>query len=503
MALDVSKINAVDKNISFKAEVKESTEEASPVQEEEETSFYQRNKKILLAAGALAAVGIAIGTHHYIKNKNVKDVPVGRSEKLKRFEDNLKRTRNEEDANKLIKSILGEENSRLKMDAIRHILSAENKGKYINANNWEDIMNATLTAKPIGKEQTSIVITNANELYKEMAVKNLLNTDAVDKIITKMADCSDDVKLNLSQRMIEAVFANGESIPSTLSVSQAKKVLGILDGVKTETFNYRQARGFCDKNYTKDGVKYYYFQRYLSEQKPEDYLTELRTVLKNGGLGDNAKLYLINGVYYQKFISENLSDPKESAELAKELLDGIFTTKIDKFTRPNDFATITYDKFDLAYSIFDRQVDDVTGVFTATEQLNIARNIKEMAKNIEINKELFGTGYKLNRLNIKELDLRSKAFVETFTPETTVADVERFTDEMFEAYQEVIANYIKTDDYYDSLRMKELKCNIGSFHVDMLNNIERCADFATNRESLDQLNLKIANFRVKLFGIDY
>ncbi|MFQ8626124.1 MAG: hypothetical protein ACLSA2_06460 [Candidatus Gastranaerophilaceae bacterium] len=72
MTLNVSEVNGLyKKNINFKSEIKEEIKENKPEQEEEK-SFYERNKKALIALGAIGAAAIAIATHHCI-NKHTEN----------------------------------------------------------------------------------------------------------------------------------------------------------------------------------------------------------------------------------------------------------------------------------------------------------------------------------------------------------------------------------------------------------------------------------------------
>lgn len=64
MDLNVSEINGIyKKNINFKSEIKEEAKDNNPVKEEEK-SFYERNKKAIIALGVIGAAAIALGTHH-------------------------------------------------------------------------------------------------------------------------------------------------------------------------------------------------------------------------------------------------------------------------------------------------------------------------------------------------------------------------------------------------------------------------------------------------------
>ena len=70
MDLNVSEINGIyKKNINFKSEIKEEAKDNTPVKEEEK-SFYERNKKAIIALGVIGAAAIALGTHHCLKNKH-------------------------------------------------------------------------------------------------------------------------------------------------------------------------------------------------------------------------------------------------------------------------------------------------------------------------------------------------------------------------------------------------------------------------------------------------
>ena len=146
MDLNVSEINGIyKKNINFKSEIKEEAKDNTPIKEEEK-SFYERNKKAIIALGVIGAAAIALGTHHCLKNKHTEKLSeaasdaVGKAQekvndtmnkkatdKLKEFKEKLGKLSDNEDATAHIKSVLSDDNQKLKIEAISHLFSEEGK----------------------------------------------------------------------------------------------------------------------------------------------------------------------------------------------------------------------------------------------------------------------------------------------------------------------------------------------------------------------------------------
>ncbi len=508
MALDVSRINSIDKrNISFKAEVKDAetkapAEETVPVEEEEETSFYQRNKKILLATGAIAAVGIAIATRHHFKTKNVKDIKIETKTKLEDFKNRLNSCKKEEDTNELVKLLLSEDDPKLKMQAIDHMVNYVRNGKDINANNWEDIMQAIYSTKPTDPKDQAQVTINASRLFMVMRERKLVTPEVLDKMIAKLPDTADELKLNVAERMIESYHVNSERFESQLSESQIKKVLTMLDDVKTQEFEYRWGAYTSSEGYTRDGVKYSYHSKYFSDKTiDEDYLKEIKTVLNDTNLPEDARLQIIGDVISKKYVSQKAGDTKEGAQLAREFFEVIFNAKTQKYSRPNTSFKHESDTFDLANRVLKHAVKESSDNFTTTEHLDIIRKLKEMSKKVEIKTGILGNASDINRLSIKELELKNKLFGETITDKTTISDIGKFVDEMLNDYEEALKNFIKSDKLSDSIDKQSMTINYEMFKLDMYSQMSKRTSFWRDSDEMDKIVEKMENFGEKHFGI--
>ena len=285
MTLNVREISRIDKkNINFKAEQKQEVKETQPEEPKEEKSFYERNKKALIALGTIGAAAIAIGTHHYIKGRNITktaeqaaDEAAGKMSKkaknvLDNFKNNLDKLGKDDDATDIIKPILAENNPKLKLEAIEYLLGYETNGKYINSNNWENIFDTLVSLKPSENIKPDQISGNINKLYETIAEKDIATPEVLDKIIAKLPQASDDVKLNLSQHLIITHFSD-----SKLNREQAKKILDILNNVKQEKFDYHPGTIIFYKDYSAAGVRYHYNNRIFKEAKiDEDYIKDLK-----------------------------------------------------------------------------------------------------------------------------------------------------------------------------------------------------------------------------------
>ncbi len=478
MTLNVGEISGIDKkNINFKAEQKQDVKETKPEEQKEEKSFYERNKKALIALGAIGAAAIAIGTHHYIKGRNITDAAGEISDKmtkksretLKNFKDNLSRLGKDDDATDIIKPILAEDNPKLKMEAIEYLLGYNTNGKYINSNNWENIFDTLVSLKPSKDIKSGQILGNVNELYNIIAKKDIVTPEVLDKIITKLPQASDDVKLNLAQHLIETHYSDSVKIEPKLNTEQAKKILDILNGVKQEKFDYHTSTIIFYKDYSATGLRYHYNSKIFTEAKlDENYIKDLKNVLNSDTLADDKKLQLMYDIYYSKICLKDEAKTKEGIQLTKEMLSAFMKNKADSFSKPNSIISFKHDKFDLGSSIFSHaNVYDRYNIFSTEEKLKAAQYLKEMAKNVKVNTaELGGNAHAINSIYAAELGLRNKLFFEKLTPETSLDDLDKFVDGMLNGYKEAKEHFIKGYKFFENSDARILELGFSKFQLD-------------------------------------
>lgn len=476
MTLNVREISRIDKkNINFKAEQKQEVKETQPEEPKEEKSFYERNKKALIALGTIGAAAIAIGTHHYIKGRNITktaeqaaDEAAGKMSKkaknvLDNFKNNLDKLGKDDDATDIIKPILAENNPKLKLEAIEYLLGYETNGKYINSNNWENIFDTLVSLKPSENIKPDQISGNINKLYETIAEKDIATPEVLDKIIAKLPQASDDVKLNLSQHLIITHFSD-----SKLNREQAKKILDILNNVKQEKFDYHPGTIIFYKDYSAAGVRYHYNNRIFKEAKiDEDYIKDLKNVLNSDKLADDMKLQLMDDIYYNIYL-KNEGETKKGIKLIKEMLSAFTQNKAVTYSVPNSLFSFKHDKFDLGCKLFSHaNTYDNYNIFTTEEKLKIAQNLKEIAKNVKVNHaELGGNVHNINNIYVEELNLRSKLFFEKLTPKTSIDDLDKFTDEMLNGYKEAKKHFIKGNKVFDEIDEKLLQYTFSHFQLD-------------------------------------
>lgn len=529
MTLNVSEVNGLyKKNINFKSEIKEEIKENKPEQEEEK-SFYERNKKALIALGAIGAAAIAIATHHCIKNKHTEKLSDAASDAakdaghkvneasdkmtrkaentLEEFKDKLNKLADNEDATTHIKSIFSSENHKLRLEAVEELL--RNEGKHINANNWEDIFNSLIEIKPSENIKSESITSNINELYQIIVKKEIVTPEIIDKIVTKLPTASDDVKLNLAERLIDNIFdTKGNTIQPELSLEQSKKIMNILDNVNQETYTFYPGGIIGYKNHSLSGLKYQYSSKYFTEQKvDENYIKEIKGLLERNSLTDEAKLQLSDDIYMAKFCGEGKEKSKENIQLIKELLNSFEGNKAEKYSKPNAIISFNRDKFSLGCRLFSHaDIYDDYKVFTTAEKLKIVQNLKEMSKNVKVSTDMLGgNAHYINDIYRSELGLKSKNFFENISDSISFEDYEKFTDEMLNGYEEALNHFIKGDELFEKLDADLLKQKFELFALDSYLNLtleqlkyifepEKAAKFKNISE-------KIADFGKKHFDI--
>lgn len=489
MDLNVSEINGIyKKNINFKSEIKEEAKDNNPVKEEEK-SFYERNKKAIIALGVIGAAAIALGTHHCLKNKHTEKLSeaagdaasdaVGKAQekvndtmnkkatdKLKEFKEKLGKLSDNEDATAHIKSVLSDDNQKLKIEAISHLFTEE--GKHINANNWEEIFNTLISIKPSENIKSDSITSKINKLYDFMLEKEIANPETIDKIIAKIPDAQDEVKLNIAQKLIETAYKGDKTFETQLSNEQTKKIINLLNGIKQEKFDYTPGGMISYKGYSTAGLKYEYNSKYFKEQNlDENFIKEIKDTLNDSTLTDELKLQLSDDIYMAKFCGDDKENSKEGIRLAKELLNAFDGNKAEKYSKPNSFITFTNDKFSLGCRLFSHaSTYDDFGVFTTAEQLKIVKNLKEMSKNVEINTSILGgNSHHINGLYSRELHLETQLFFEKATFDTPADEYVRFTDDILNGFAEAKEKFIRGNDIFDGLEEELLKTYFETFRT--------------------------------------
>lgn len=525
MTLNISEVNGISKkNINFKAETKEEKKEINqPV--EEEKSFYEKNKKALIALGAIGAAAIAIGTHHCLKNKHTEKLSeaandaAGKAQekvndtltkkaadKLKEFKEKLGKLSDNEDATAHIKSVLSDDNQKLKIEAISHLFSEE--GKHINANNWEDIFNTLVAIKPSENIESDSITSKINKLYDFMLEKDIANPETIDKIIAKIPDAQDAVKLNIAQKLIETVYKVDKTFETKLSNEQTKKIINLLNGIKQEKFDYTPGGILSYKGYSTAGLKYEYNSKYFKEQNlDENFIKEVKDTLNDSTLTDEIKLQLTDDIYMAKFCGTDKENSKEGIQLAKELLNAFEGNKAEKYSKPNSIIQFIHDKFSLGCRLFSHvSTYDDFGVFTTAEQLKIVKILKEMSKTVKANTEMFGgNAYYINNIYRSELKLKSELFFDNINDNTSLEEFEKFTDEMLNGYDEALKHFVKGDKIFEKIDEHILKQNFELFTLDSyINIIKQQIKYISEPDKakrLENLTDKIQKFAKKHFNI--
>ena len=515
MTLNVNEAVILNKkNIKFTSEPQQEVKEQKSEEPKEEKSFYERNKKALIALSTIGIAAIALGTHHYIKSRNITDAAESTTDKMTKkslkafneFKEKLNKLGDNDDATNIIKTALADDNPALKLKIIDLLL--QKNGKHINGNNWENIFNSLVNIKTTENIKPEKISSKVNELYNILLDKNIVNNYVIDKIIEKLPEASDNVKLSLAQKLIDKIYKKGEYIDNDLNFEEIRKILSILDNVKQEKFDYYVDKYLTYKDYNTSGLKYHYNKKLYTETEIDNtYITDLKNILNSNSLSDNDKLQLTDDIYYSKFI-EKVNHTKEDMVLIKEILKSFEKNKADIYHPSNQPFLHKHDKFSLEARLFGHAYTyDNFNVFTTEEKLKIAQSLKEASKKVKVNTaSLDGNAHLINDIYTKELDLRNKNFFEKLTPETSINDFDKFIDEMLAGYTEAKAHFIKGDEIFEKLDEGLLKQKFTIFQLDaylelMKRQAESLLNFDTQgSKQIDEIFEKIENFGKKHFN---
>ncbi len=515
MTLNVNEASILNKkNIKFTSAPQQEVKEQKTEEPKEKKSFYESNKKALIALSAIGIATIALGTHHYIKSRNITDAEKSATDKitkkgqkaLNKFKEKLNKLSENDDATNIIKTALADDNPALKLKTIDFLL--QKNGKHINENNWETIFNSLVNIKTTESITPEKISSKVNELYNILLDKNIVNNYVIDKIIEKLPEASDNVKLSLAQKLIDKIYKKGEYIDNNLNFEEIRKILSILDNVKQEKFDYYVNEYLTYKDYNISGLKYHYNKKLYTETEIDNkYITNLKNILNGNSLSDNDKLQLINDIYYSKFI-EKVNHTKEDMVLIKEILKSFEKNKTDIYHPSNQPFLHKHDKFSLEARLFGHAYTyDNFNVFTTEEKLKIAKSLKEASQKVKVNTaSLDGNAHFINDIYMKELDLKSKDFFEKLTPKTSINNFDKFIDEMLDGYTEAKAHFIKGDEIFEKFDEDLLKQKFTIFQLDayielIKRQTECLSKFDTqSSKKIDEIFEKIENFGKKQFN---
>lgn len=514
MTLNVNEASILNKkNIKFTSAPQQEVKEQKTEEPKEKKSFYESNKKALIALSVIGIATIALGTHHYIKSRNITDAEKSATDKitkkgqkaLNKFKEKLNKLSENDDATNIIKTALADDNPVLKLKTIDFLL--QKNGKHINENNWETIFNSLVNIKTTESITPEKISSKVNELYNILLDKNIVNNYVIDKIIEKLPEASDNVKLSLAQKLIDKIYKKGEYIDNNLNFEEIRKILSILDNVKQEKFDYYVNEYLTYKDYNISGLKYHYNKKLYTETEIDNtYITDLKNILNGNSLSDNDKLQLINDIYYSKFI-EKVNHTKEDMVLIKEILKSFEKNKTDIYHPSNQPFLHKHDKFSLEARLFGHAYTyDNFNVFTTEEKLKIAKSLKEASQKVKVNTaSLDGNAHFINDIYMKELDLKSKDFFEKLTPKTSINNFDKFIDEMLDGYTEAKAHFIKGDEIFEKFDEDLLKQKFTIFQLDayielIKRQTECLSKFDTQgSKKIDEIFEKIENFGKKQF----
>lgn len=515
MTLNLNEASILNKkNIKFTSAPQQEVKEQKTEEPKEKKSFYESNKKALIALSAIGIATIALGTHHYIKSRNITDAEKSATDKitkkgqkaLNKFKEKLNKLSENDDATNIIKTALADDNPALKLKTIDFLL--QKNGKHINENNWETIFNSLVNIKTTESITPEKISSKVNELYNILLDKNIVNNYVIDKIIEKLPEASDNVKLSLAQKLIDKIYKKGEYIDNNLNFEEIRKILSILDNVKQEKFDYYVNEYLTYKDYNISGLKYHYNKKLYTETEIDNtYITDLKNILNGNSLSDNDKLQLINDIYYSKFI-EKVNHTKEDMVLIKEILKSFEKNKTDIYHPSNQPFLHKHDKFSLEARLFGHAYTyDNFNVFTTEEKLKIAKSLKEASQKVKVNTaSLDGNAHFINDIYMKELDLKSKDFFEKLTPKTSINNFDKFIDEMLDGYTEAKAHFIKGDEIFEKFDEDLLKQKFTIFQLDayielIKRQTECLSKFDTQgSKKIDEIFEKIENFGKKQFN---
>lgn len=515
MTLNVNEASILNKkNIKFTSAPQQEVKEQKTEEPKEKKSFYESNKKALIALSAIGIATIALGTHHYIKSRNITDAEKSATDKitkkgqkaLNKFKEKLNKLSENDDATNIIKTALADDNPALKLKTIDFLL--QKNGKHINENNWETIFNSLVNIKTTESITPEKISSKVNELYNILLDKNIVNNYVIDKIIEKLPEASDNVKLSLAQKLIDKIYKKGKYIDNNLNFEEIRKILSILDNVKQEKFDYYVNEYLTYKDYNISGLKYHYNKKLYTETEIDNtYITDLKNILNGNSLSDNDKLQLINDIYYSKFI-EKVNHTKEDMVLIKEILKSFEKNKTDIYHPSNQPFLHKHDKFSLEARLFGHAYTyDNFNVFTTEEKLKIAKSLKEASQKVKVNTaSLDGNAHFINDIYMKELDLKSKDFFEKLTPKTSINNFDKFIDEMLDGYTEAKAHFIKGDEIFEKFDEDLLKQKFTIFQLDayielIKRQTECLSKFDTQgSKKIDEIFEKIENFGKKQFN---
>lgn len=505
MSLKVNNISNYHNKIAFKAETEEKTAQKPSENKEEKKSYWERNKNAILAISALGIAGITFAAHHHLKKVErfndgdfIGALSRSAKAKLQDFKSNLKL--HGDNTSEDIKNILSSDDGILKFEAIKHI--TENSSKHINEKTWENIFDTVTSLKPNNKLKEEFIVARINNVLEKMHENNLFKSEVIDKVLTKTENLNENFKVNILHNLTEGYFQNFEHIVPKFNSEQIEKSLNMIDKIQGNDFVFQKSAGGMINFNTKinvTGLRYEFSKQIFENLKlDENFISQFKKVISNDKLSDDLKLQLIHGIHYNHRLDNRYSDI--GRKLDREMLLAIFNNKADKYSEPHKFITTVNKKFDLGYSIYKDLSSDYDNVAASLEEkLQFTRNLKKMYETLDDTK---GQSYKINELYNDELSFKRDIFFKNFSDNTTLADIEKFVDEMLNDFKAAKEHFIDTNDFYSNRAKEDMSHIFDSFRLRTYMHLQKLKNpTKLNGEKVSfKVEEKIEEFAEKYFG---
>ncbi len=492
MSLKISEINNNTNKINFRAEEKKVEKTKPEIKEEEqEESFWERNKSAIIAIGTIAGVAIGIGIAHKFKKINTDENSlVSNKEERKIFEnfsDKIRElTRKGENITETVKEFFsGKLGSKKKLQGVETILSRDAKG--LTADSWEAVFDGILSIKPTEKTKGGDILSKANKLISKMTEKDLLTPPVVDKILDKIEKRPDITKLNILNSLVQKnYFSLGlEPHQAKFNFEQTKRIMSMLDNVASNEFKYYN---ILNDSIPVEKVKSEYIENFLEHEKISDnYAKAIKEFLTKVKINDDKKIELVNHIYLRKFALNSGYIDSASINSANELLSVLINTEVKNSSRYAD------KKIETGYELLRllQKGDNTHSIIPLEEKLQKAQSLKDLLAFSKPKYDNIGSSEAFNgireiTINLKELHFKLNA------PKMSIDEIDRFADDLMKDYDDAINRFAFTNfKYSDDNDINLLKQNFENIK----STIESQLKFhSTESEKVNKIKEKLAKF---------
>lgn len=455
-------------------------------------SFYERNKKGIIALGSIGAATavILIGKKVYAGKKLTQEIK-GLEASFKELLNKMNGTKNPG----LVREIeegLKHENEAYRAGVINGILEKSIVDESMASKVFESITGL--------KESRIDAMTNFGttsveknglfeKFYKYLKNNKKLTPAVIDDLIAKHNGSTADEKLNFADFMLNT---HKESVSKkVMDEKQIDKISDLIQPIKEKDFN-KFSFGYSKKSPV-EVLKRDFVKLSLGETFNDESMKKVMRFLDDASCSEGIRLEFIDTVYSRHVAYKDI---RKEPDYVKQLFDKVFSFKEFKC---KDFNGRETTRFGLSHKLYkylgvDNSINNKEKVDSINKMITLYRDSK--AGGVSFN-SFIKNDY--NDLLLKRASTQTEEFM-TYKNGANMDEMEKFVDGVLKDYEDALNNFEKSG--FIGLTMKvSIQAQFRSFMLGA-NSKKTYYTFESRAKRYNKIYKKINDFEKKHFGTD-